>query len=55
MFADADVVHFVKNCPECTVVTGGCPVKKPPLQPIPVQRPFQVVGVDIMELPLTTC
>ena len=29
------------------------PVKRPPLHPIPVQRPFQVVGVDIMELPLT--
>ena len=26
---------------------------KPPLQPIPVQRPFQIIGVDIMDLPKT--
>ena len=26
---------------------------KPPLYPIPVSRPFQVLGVDIMDLPMT--
>ena len=26
----------------------------PPLEPIPVQRPFQIWGVDIMELPVTS-
>ena len=26
---------------------------KPPLHPIPVSRPFQVLGVDIMDLPVT--
>ena len=51
MFADA--VHFVKNCSECAIVSGGNQLKKPPLHPIPVQQPFQVVGVDIMELSLT--
>ena len=49
----ADSVHFARNCPECTVVSGGGRVIKPPLHPIPVQRPFQIVGVDIMELPKT--
>ena len=28
-------------------------VHQPLLQPIPVQRPFQIVGVDVMELPVT--
>ena len=32
---------------------GGPAVGRPPLQPIPVQRPFQLVGVDIMDLPKT--
>ena len=26
---------------------------RPPLHPIPVRRPFQIMGVDIMDLPLT--
>ena len=33
-----------------------CPVldmSRDPLYPIPVQKPFQIVGVDIMELPIT--
>ena len=50
----ADVIHFTQNCPECTIVTGGGKTSRPPLHPIPVQRPFQIVGVDIMELPVTT-
>ena len=49
----ADIVHFTRNCPECAVVSGGSKPVKPPLHPIPVQKPFQVVGVDIMELPVT--
>ena len=28
--------------------------QKTPLHPIPTERPFQLVGVDIMELPVTT-
>jgi len=28
-------------------------VNRPPLHPIPVSRPFQIVGVDVMDLPLT--
>jgi len=27
--------------------------RSPPLHPIATERPFQVVGVDIMELPMT--
>uniref|UniRef100_A0A1X7UW15 Integrase catalytic domain-containing protein n=1 Tax=Amphimedon queenslandica TaxID=400682 RepID=A0A1X7UW15_AMPQE len=40
-------------CPDCAVVSGGGRKQIPPLQPIPVQRPFQILGVDIMEQPTT--
>ena len=49
-----DVHNFVKGCPECTIVSGGGHVQKPLLFPIPVQRPFQIIGVDVMALPLTS-
>lgn len=48
-----DSIHFVQNCPECTIVAGGSKVCRPPLNPILVQRPFQILGIDIMELPKT--
>ena len=48
-----DCADHCKNCAECAVVSGSGGVQRPPLHPIPVQRPFQVMGVDIMELPLT--
>ena len=35
------------------LVSGGGRVQRPPLHPIPVQRPFQIVGVDVMTLPRT--
>ena len=47
----ADTVKYVKNCPECAIVSGGGHHRPPPLHPIPVQRPFQIIGVDIMDLP----
>ncbi len=49
----ADTLRFARNCPECAIVTGGGRPHCPPLHPIPVSRPFQIVGVDIMELPMT--
>ena len=48
MFVDA--VKYAENCPECTIVTGTGRHNKPPLHPIPVSRPFQIIGVDLMEL-----
>ena len=46
--------RFVKSCPEYAIVSGtGCR-QPPPLHPIPVHRPFQIVGVDVMDLPVTT-
>ena len=51
MFTDAE--KFSKVCPECAVATGTGQRKKPPLHPIPVQRPFQILGIDVMDLPVT--
>ena len=49
----SDTQEFTRNCPQCTVVTGGGQHHQPPLHPIPVRRPFQIVGIDVMELPRT--
>ena len=48
-----DIVEFCNRCPQCAIVGKGTRTNNPPLQPIPVQRPFQIWGVDIMELPRT--
>ena len=49
-----DARQYVNSCPECTIVSGGGKVQRPPLHPIPVSRPFQIIGVDVMDLPKTT-
>ena len=51
MFTDCH--NHCKGCPQCCIVRGGEKPSKPPLQPIPVSRPFQILGIDIMDLPLT--
>ena len=48
----ANVTKFCQSCPQCIVVNSTECVNKPPLHPIPVQRPFQIFGVDVMDLPL---
>ena len=48
-----DTIKYVENCPECTIVMGNGRHYNPPLHPIPIDRPFQIVGVDLMELPKT--
>ena len=48
-----DTVQFVSRCPQCATVTGGSRQHRPPLHPIPVSRPFQIIGVDVMEMPTT--
>ena len=50
----SSVLLFCKACAECAIATGGSHPGRPPLSPIPVQRPFQIMGVDLMELPMTT-
>lgn len=48
-----DTMKYVKNCPECAIVSGVGRHRPPPLHPIPVQRPFQIIRIDIMDLPKT--
>ena len=48
-----DVLAYCKKCPECVVVTGAGRQHRLPLHPIPIQRPFQIIGVDIMDLSFT--
>ena len=48
-----DSVNYCKSCPQCCIVMGGGRPGKPPLQPIPVSRPFQILGIDVMDLPKT--
>jgi len=48
-----DIINYTCGCAQCAIVTGSGRRQLPPMQPIPVDRPFQIIGVDIMELPLT--
>jgi len=48
----SDVLNHSSSCPQCAIVNLLGKVNKLPLQPIPVSRSFQILGVDIMDLPL---
>ena len=47
------VLAYCKGCPQCATVSGGGRQHRPPLKPIPIKRPFQKIGVDVMDLPCT--
>ena len=47
------ILIVCRSCPQCDIVSGGERNGKQPLHPIPVQRPFQILGLDIMDLPAT--
>ena len=49
-----DIIEFCNSCPQCDIAIGTGKALKPPLHPIPVDRVFQIVGIDIMELPKTS-
>ena len=49
----SDVASHCTACPQCAVVHSSGRLNRPPLHSIPVQRVFQIVGVDIMDLPKT--
>ena len=49
----ADVYAFCKGCLVCSAYGGGGKKTRPPLKSIPVGDPFERVGVDLMEMPLT--
>ena len=48
-----DCLSHSRNCPQCAIVQGTGKKVVPPLNLIPIERVFQIVGVDIMELPKT--
>ena len=48
-----NILLYCKSCPECAMVAGAGRQHRPPLKPIPIQRPFQKIGVNIMDLPCT--
>ena len=49
----SDLVNYAKACPECAIINGSDRRMKPPLQPHPVHRLFQLLAIDVMDLPLT--
>ena len=49
-----DALNYAQNCPQCVLVQEAGRKQKPLLHPIPTEHPFQIVGVDLMELLMTT-
>ena len=49
-----DIINYTGGCAQCAIVSGGGKKQLPPMQSISVDHPFQIIGVDIMELPLTS-
>ena len=48
-----DVIAHCRSCPQYAIINASGKINKPPLHPIPVERIFQIIGVDIMDLPPT--
>ena len=49
-----DALEFCRSCPQCAIVTGGGGMSSNRYTlHIPVQRIFQIIGLDIMDLPVT--
>ena len=48
-----ELMDYARNCPQCIIVGRIEQKKILPLMSIPVDHPFQILGVDVMELPLT--
>ena len=49
-----DAMKYAQGCPQCAIVEGTGRKQRPPLHPIPTECPFRIIGVDVMELPMTT-
>ena len=52
--SDRDAMNYAQSCPQCAISQGAGSKQKPPLHLIPTEHPFQIVGVDVMELLITT-
>ena len=53
VFRMSEALYYLPSVCSRAVVSGTGRVNKPPLHPIPVQRAFQIVGLDVMGLPKT--
>ena len=51
----ADVYRHCQGCLTCAAYRGGGRRTRAPLLPIKVGLPFEKVGVDILEMPVTDC
>ena len=49
----SDVYHYCRSCLTCATFNGSGRRHHPPLKPLPVGAPFERLGIDIMEMPLT--
>ena len=49
----SDVYHHCRSCLTCASYNGSGRRHHPPLNPLPVGAPFERLGIDIMEMPLT--
>ena len=49
----AEIRRYCRSCLVCVSRKGPGRAKRPKLQPIPVGGPFHMVGVDVLQLPLS--
>ena len=49
----ADAHRFCRGCSTCAAYQGAGRSHVPPLRPIPVGGPFEIVSVDALEMPQT--
>ena len=41
-----DIINYTCNYPQCAMATGVGRRQSPPMKSIPVDHPFQIVGID---------
>ena len=49
-----DIIDCAPNRPQCAILTGAGRRQSPSMKSTPADHPFQIIGVDIMKLPVTT-
>ena len=49
-----DTTEFIRTCDTCQRRTGPKPTPRAMLESVPVGGPFEMIAMDILELPLTT-
>ena len=49
-----DTTEFIRTCDTCQRRTGHKPTPRAMLESVPIEGPFEMIAMDILELPLTT-